>query len=277
MRHARVQLTSSMTVALALSSLLFGCGDSLRSQNRIEELNTEGQTELQTPLDNSSVASISIFIEDAELRGGYQDVDALVDRAVAIGFSYCIRLDGGDQIYSGFGPCLDARTISASVSTPGAAPTATPIPTSTPSSNDCISSGVLVCVDTSIPARYFPKTRYAPNPTEVHAFKFITGPDSYQGEGVATRSVGGQGGKLIVISEIPGDIDTSNKEPGCYRSSVESTTAFYVVNSPSMSSRYFCHLEASKTYYFNVAARNLSSTDLTCSTPSECDFTFTAR
>tara|TARA_R110002049_G_scaffold36185_2_gene115802 strand:+ start:2540 stop:3421 length:882 start_codon:yes stop_codon:yes gene_type:complete len=84
----------------------------------------------------------------------------------------------------------------------------------------------------------------------IHAYQFNSGGTNNTGRTVATRATGGEG-KLVVITECPGQINQPVAGAKCSAYSSESSTVWYSTN-PSANQRTYCVLDPNKTYYANV-------------------------
>ena len=167
-------------------------------------------------------------------------------------------------------------TVSASGGTT-TSPTPTD-PTPTDPATGCTSSSTLTCVDTKLPSSPFSRVAYKPDPKMVYAFKVTAPTGAYYGSGTATRQVGANSAKLIVISETPGDVTTTGKSYGCVAQGTESTRIDFAINKPSASIYIYCPMTAGKTYYINVSSYSKSNPgSLTCDSPSNCGFYFEGR
>lgn len=163
-------------------------------------------------------------------------------------------------------------------SNPPPPPVASPAPQPDPLGSSCVSKGHLICVNTNVPNKVFVKTTYTPNPETVYAFRFAT-PASGQkvGSGVGTRVSSSPMTKMVVISEVPGDVSVANKPSGCVSSSIEVSTVRYAVNYPEANPSVYCRLAPGKIYYFNVVSKTPNSDKLTCTSRSNCGFSFTIK
>ncbi|SEF66676.1 hypothetical protein [Thauera chlorobenzoica] len=151
-------------------------------------------------------------------------------------------------------------------------------PTPTDPATGCTSSSTLTCVDTKLPSSPFSRVAYKPDPKMVYAFKVTAPTGAYYGSGTATRQVGANSAKLIVISETPGDVTTTGKSYGCVAQGTESTRIDFAINKPSASIYIYCPMTAGKTYYINVSSYSKSNPgSLTCDSPSNCGFYFEGR
>ena len=142
----------------------------------------------------------------------------------------------------------------------------------------CTSSSTLTCVDTKLPSSPFSRVAYKPDPEMVYAFKVTAPTGAYYGSGTATRQVGADSAKLIVISETPGDVTTTGKSYGCVAQGTESTRINFAINQPSASTFIYCPMTAGKTYYINVSSYSKwNPGSLTCNSSSSCGFYFEGR
>ena len=82
------------------------------------------------------------------------------------------------------------------------------------------------------------------------------------------------GGKLVVVSTCPGDIETAGKSPGCIRFGAETSMVAYVVNATTTSNTYYCYLKPNTQYYYNVVPRQTSASASNCTSAANCGFSF---
>lgn len=112
----------------------------------------------------------------------------------------------------------------------------------------------------------------------VYAYKVVAPAGEYYGSASATRQVGSDSAKLIVISETPGDIVTTGKAYGCVAQGSESTQINFAINKPNAMTFIYCPMTAGKTYYINVSSYSRwNPGSLTCNSPSSCGFYFEGR
>lgn len=142
----------------------------------------------------------------------------------------------------------------------------------------CVPSDVLKCVVTTASASWWASGAVRPAPTEVQAYSFKTpaGTAIYSGSATATRTTGAVG-KLVVISKVAGDVSTTGKDAGCYAISPETSAVSYVTNYAGASSNRFCKLTPGTTYYANVAPVAGADGKPTCTTATQCGYTFELR
>ena len=153
-----------------------------------------------------------------------------------------------------------------------------------PAGDACNPAGTtLVDVTTSLPTASFPRTDYRPTPTTVYSFAFKTVPAGAAATGnlsVAQLS-SSMGGKLVVVSECRGDVDTTltaTKTAGCYRFGAETSTVPYIVNNTAaFKPTVYCNLKPNTQYYFNVVPRQTTTGDANCTSTSNCGFSFLAN
>ena len=151
-------------------------------------------------------------------------------------------------------------------------------PTPTEPTTGCTSSSSLTCVDTKLPSSPFSRVAYKPDPKMVYAYKVVAPTGAYYGSATATRQVGANSAKLIVISETPGDVTTTGKSYGCVAQGTESTRIDFAINKPSASIYIYCPMTAGKTYYLNVSSYSRANPgSLTCDSSSTCGFYFEGR
>jgi hypothetical protein len=88
-------------------------------------------------------------------------------------------------------------------------------------------------------------------------------------------------GKLIVVSECRGDIDTTlttEKTGGCVRFGAETAMVSYVVNaSPPVRPTAYCNLKPNTQYYLNVVPRQTTDGAANCTSTTNCGFSFLAN
>lgn len=142
----------------------------------------------------------------------------------------------------------------------------------------CTPSSTLTCVDTQLPQSPFSRVAYKPDPKMVYAYKVAAPTGEYYGSASATRQTSSNSAKLVVISETPGDISTTDKAYGCVAQGTESTRINFAINKPSASTFIYCPMTAGKTYYINVSSYSKwNPGSLTCDSSSNCGFYFEAR
>lgn len=138
-------------------------------------------------------------------------------------------------------------------------------------------NGEVVTVNTPMSGASFPQALagYSPNPTDIYAFKVTVPTGTTQKIGQFALAYGGNSGSLLVVSECPGDIETSGKGPGCYGYVVQASNLYYAVNRPDLANRpLYCALTPGKTYYVNVAKRESPTSPVNCTSPATCKFYF---
>jgi hypothetical protein len=136
----------------------------------------------------------------------------------------------------------------------------------------------VIQVATNMPTTGFPTATYKPAPSTVYAFKFgtvATGSDN--GALTATKTSSALVSKTVVISACPGSgvpVDTAG---GCIKFGTEASKVNYAVNTPTLSTKYYCPLEPGKTYYANVFSKSkLTDTTYNCSNTTNCSVYFSA-
>lgn len=96
-----------------------------------------------------------------------------------------------------------------------------------------------------------------------------------QGKVSVAQLSSSHGGKLAVVSVCPGDIETANKDSGCFRAGAETSNVPYAINNPTpLKPTIYCNLQPNTQYYFNVIPRYTSSGSSNCSNSSDCGFSF---
>lgn len=141
----------------------------------------------------------------------------------------------------------------------------------------------LVDVATELPTKVFSRTDYRPTPATVYSFAFKTKPagDVATGQLSVAKLTSSIAGKLIVVSECRGDIDTTlttEKTGGCVRFGAETAMVSYVVNaSPPVRPTAYCNLKPNTQYYLNVVPRQTTDGAANCTSTTNCGFSFLAN
>lgn len=153
-----------------------------------------------------------------------------------------------------------------------------------PHSGTCNPPGTtLMDVATELPAKVFPRADYRPTPTTIYSFAFRTKPagEISTGQLSVAKLSSSLGGKLIVVSECRGDIDTTltpEKTGGCFRFGAETSMVSYVVNAASpIRPTVYCNLRPNTQYYLNVVSRETSGGVPNCTNVNNCGFSFLAN
>lgn len=145
----------------------------------------------------------------------------------------------------------------------------------------CQSKGTsLVKVATELPQKAFPRTNYHPLPNQVYSFSFKTVPQGETTTGILSVALlsSSSGGKLVVVSTCPGDVETAGKDAGCYHFGAETSSVSFVVNSTSrLKPEMYCNLKPNTQYYFNVVPRESSNGPSNCTAAANCGFSFLGR
>ncbi len=192
----------------------------------------------------------------------------------------------GEELYflGGFGPAWVIKVnCPFAVNTPEELPVNEvedpPVLVPVATSNKCVSSSKLTCVDTQLPLVPYGRVAYRPNPDMIYAFKIVAPlAGSKFGSVNATRQVSSDSGKLIVVSETPGDISTAGKDSACVAQGTEVSHLNYITNAPSANPWIYCRMVAGRTYYFNVSSYSKWNVGTqTCVSPSTCAFYFEGR
>ncbi|MDD2987862.1 MAG: hypothetical protein PHI64_02780 [Zoogloea sp.] len=141
----------------------------------------------------------------------------------------------------------------------------------------------VVDVATELPLKSFARTDYRPTPATVYSFAFKTTSASnvVAGQLSVAKLSSSLAGKLIVVSECRGDIDTaltSEKTGGCVRFGAETSTISYVVNAlPPVKPSAYCNLKPNTQYYLNVVPRQTTDGAANCTSTTNCGFSFLAN
>lgn len=140
-----------------------------------------------------------------------------------------------------------------------------------------IISGNLKMEITDVPNAAFNRVKRNPAPSDINVFRIGPFYAPHLGAATATVTTANHSGKLIVISETPGDISSLSKNRGCFSQGVESAHVRYSANQADLSTNLYCPLGLGKYYYVNVASQSLGGNLPNCTTTSDCGFYFTAH
>ncbi len=158
-------------------------------------------------------------------------------------------------------------------------PTNPPAPTepTPPTASGCTPSSTLTCVNTALPATTFQRVAYRPDPKMVYAFRIQTpARGGYLSAVSATVQTASRAAKLLVVSEVAGDVSTAGKASACFDQGNEVSALSLAINRSDVHPRAYCHLKPNTTYYINVASTTEQGRP-TCSTASNCGFWFQGR
>lgn len=289
------------SIVLAFASLLSACGSPLpisydsETNAGLNDNETNGNTDL--------VEKVGVIVEESELRGLYPDKEALIAKAEEVRFPSCIRLDGSSQIFVGFAPCVDARTLLGEGKTPVASPPPTTShppranPTPVPQPNPGMPGPIIVpppvnpnpinsacgpkpknvtIVNTGSMVDNYTQTIIRPSsPNEVVAFKVTVPTGAIAANDFrSTKLSSTKAAKFVSVSVCPGEYrnPVGGNSAGCTKYSYESSRV-YLTSNQSASPRSWCVLTPGQTYYINaVSVQSMNGTTATCTSSEDCGF-----